>query len=177
MNRERRILIHILLAVCLIPLLFLLFMEIAGIGVLRGQLQNLYRENEELKDAGDRVSSLEKMKDDMEKTIETEKTAIFSSDEVSYYEFCDFIINSAKNRHVNIENYSTNEALNPQRITLTAQGEITDILSFLAFLDSYEKQIDVSQTVIALDSSKNRYTLSTTVNFITRTPRTKGTQP
>lgn len=167
MDKERRLLLRILLLSCLLPILLFIHANLSSIRTGQAMLAR-YREQGISKSEIEQTTvQLEAKQRELQERYQEESSRLFDSDEITFYEFCDFMIDSAKNRGVTIKNYSTIESAEPKRLNITAVGSIRSILSYLQYLHTLDKKIDIAQLSISFNASQYEYTLSMMVNFIT----------
>ena len=168
MDKERIILIRILIITSFIPIFIFLHYNISKIEANKKLLARFEQENVSMESLQNEVLDLEKEKSTFSNSIDFQTSLLFSTEKTSFYEFCDFIIESAKNRELSVQDYSTNESMVPQRITISANGTIENTLSFLHHLYTFDKKIDIPKIVVSFNHSKNQYYLFMTANFITQ---------
>ena len=167
MDKERIVLLRLLAATLLVPVVLFFFITTSKIRSDRELLKRFEEENAVLTEVQREVLLLEEKRTSLEDLLERETEQLFSTEEITYYQFCDFIVESAQNRGLVIQDYTTNEAADPQRITISADGSIRSILNFLHHLYSLDKKVDISNTVISFNTTKGKYNLSMAANFLT----------
>jgi len=167
MTKERVILIRILTLVLLLPFILFISYNVSNINTNNALLTRYKANSSDINILQTEILELNQEKERLETVYEDLSSALFSDDSITFYEFCDFIVNSAKNRRVRIDNYSTNDSSEPKRINLSAKGDIRYILDYLNYLYLYDKKIDIDQMSISYNSNENEYKLTMMINFIT----------
>jgi|GEM_PF-5709712 len=167
MTNERVILLRILSLVLLLPFVLFIYYNVSNIKTNNALLSRYEVNSSDINSLQTEISTLNQEKERLETVYEELSSALFSEQSITFYEFCDFIVNSAKNRRVQIDNYSTNDSSDPKRINLSAKGDIRYILDYLNYLYLYDKKIDIDQMSISYNSNDNEYKLTMLINFIT----------
>ncbi len=168
MNRERTILLRILTAVLYLPVLLLIIMTI---GDIRGNLVQLdqFDNNLEFGETDpDKILALTIRRSSLEDEYNLRIDEYFSQEDISYYQFVDFIIASARNREVELEDYQTNETSVPPVLSLRGRGKIGDILNYLHFIDTFEKKIFFTEISLSRHGGGREYIISFSVNYISK---------
>ncbi len=165
MYRDRKILLRILLLTLLIPIILFIGWNLNGIKSSRNRISQL--ENTcSLSDLQTEYIKLSKEFEYAENRYNEIVTSLFYEDNIKFYEFCNLIIDAAENRRVIVNNYNTNESTDPERINISVEGKINEILEYLQFLYEYQKKIDIAQMSLGYNSEKNNYSLALMINFI-----------
>ena len=166
MDRDRIILLRILSLVLLLPLILFIYFNITNIKEQKELLSRFDKNSSDIAGLQTEIQNLTLERERLQAGYKDLSTSLFNEDEITFYEFCDFIVNAAKNRGVKIENYSTNESAVPKRINISAAGNITAILDFLNYLYIFDKKIDIDQITVSYNPDKNDYKLTILINFI-----------
>ncbi len=167
MDRQRLLMLKILMLTLLVPIILFISWNLNSINSNKEKLSRLGNENISLASVQTGYIDLSKEHEQSQQNYDKLASSLFSEDEIKFYEFCDLVIDAAKNRRVTVSNYSTNESSDPKRINISADGEIRSILEYLQFLYNYKKKIDVDQVSLSYNSAKNIYNLSLMINFVT----------
>ncbi len=166
MDKDRKILLRILLSTLLVPLILFIGWNINAIKSSRNRISRL-EITHSLSDLQTEYIKLSKEFEYAENRYNEIVSFLFCEDDIKFYEFCNLIIDAAENRRVTVNNYSANESTDPERINITAEGRINDILQYLQFIDEYQKKIDITQMSLGYNYEKNDYNLSLMINFVT----------
>ena len=167
MDRDRQILLKILLAALAVPVFLFGALLLSEVREKRDLILRLKEANTALSAVQGELSTLEKEKARLTAAAEAQGFRLFSSEKITYYQFCDFIVDSAENRGLSLKDYTTDEGTSPQRILLSAEGRIGEITAFLHHLYTGEKRVDIPRMVISFNAPRGMYNLSLTANFIT----------
>ena len=168
--------LRILSLVLLLPLILFMYVNFKNSREKKELLSKYDKDYSNIAIIQTEIQALTIEKDRLETEYEKLGSALFSEEDITFYEFCDFIVNSAKNRGVRIDNYSTNESAEPKRLNLSGSGNITSVLDFLNYLYLFDKKIDIGQIAVSHNSDNNDYKLTMLINFISMDTLKRTTQ-
>ncbi|MCF6335944.1 MAG: hypothetical protein L3J12_09400, partial [Spirochaetales bacterium] len=109
--------------------------------------------------------------------IKRVSTNILPGNELSFFDSTNLITKGAKGSGLEIINYQTDIKKTIPSITISVEGSIKEVLSFLLLLETYSDTVSTYYLMVRFNTFKNLYNLTASLNYHADEKKHEGDTP